>query len=149
VLHHEMRWPDGAARTAIDGYYLVPTGAVFAGKTIPGAGCDRTRLAIVVSGSVLRDDAQALSIRRGRSRRAYLQVQRRHDARPPIRGRQSVAQPVNATKRAEDLGWGEALLANASELRRQPWRLPADPRDIAEWASNEWFLLRTAGYDPA
>jgi transposase len=60
--------------------------------------------AIVVGGSVLRDDAQALSIRRGRSRRAYLQVRRRHGARPSIRGRQSVAQPVNATKRAEDLG---------------------------------------------
>jgi transposase len=45
--------------------------------------------------------------------------------------------------------WGEALLANASELRRQPWRLPADPRDTAEWAGNKWFLLRTAGYDPA
>ena len=60
--------------------------------------------AIVIGGSVLRDDAQALSIRRGRSRRAYLQVRRRHGARPSIRGRQSVAQPVNATKRAEDLG---------------------------------------------
>jgi hypothetical protein len=26
VSHHEMSWRDGAARTAIDGYYPVPTG---------------------------------------------------------------------------------------------------------------------------
>ena len=62
--------------------------------------------AIVIGGGVFRDDAQALSIRRGRSRRAYLQVRRRHGARPSVRGSQSVAQSISATKRAEDLGRG-------------------------------------------
>src|SRR5215831_5327304 len=62
--------------------------------------------AIVIGGGLLRDDAQALSIRRGRSRRAYLQVRRRHGARASVRGSQSVARSIIATKRAEDLGRG-------------------------------------------
>jgi transposase len=43
------------------------------------------------------------------ARRAYLQVRRRHGAQPPVRGSQSVAQSLGATKRAEDLG-------------RRPWQ---------------------------
>ena len=40
--------------------------------------------AIVVGGRVLRDDAKALSIRRGRLRGTYFQVRRRHGALPSV-----------------------------------------------------------------
>src|SRR5712672_2209654 len=60
--------------------------------------------AIILGGGILRNDAQALSIRRGGSRRAHLQMRRRHGARLSVRGSQSFAQSVGAAKRAEDLG---------------------------------------------
>ena len=74
--------------------------------------------------SVPPDDAQALSIRRVRSRRAYLQVRRRHHARPSVRGSQSVTAGQHGQARLKT--WGEALGNRiGANIRRQPWRLPA------------------------
>ena len=63
--------------------------------------------AIVVGGGVFRDDAQTLSIRRGRSRGAYLQVRRRHGAWPSVRAAKVL---LSRSARPSALKtWGEAL----------------------------------------